>query len=151
MRTVIDDLPHVSVSRLRASGAITLDMESATIIFPAGDTFVVPLRHVRFGNGGSWSYFVCDCGCWRRVLRLYQGALACQGCLRARGLRYRVEDLGRRERAEHVASSLAGRLAGDAPARLHPRPGRTMDRRRRLETALWRAKYMAWRGIDGPA
>ena len=49
------------------------------------------LSLVRFPNGGSWSFFVCPCGRRARILRLYEGGLACLRCLAARGLRARVE------------------------------------------------------------
>ena len=49
------------------------------------------LSLVRFPNGGSWSFFVCPCGRRARILRLYEGGLACFRCLAARGLRARVE------------------------------------------------------------
>ena len=38
-----------------------------------------------------------------------------QACLEAKGLRYRVEDLSKPERAAHVAARLAARLAAAAP------------------------------------
>ena len=78
-------------------------------------TFTVALQHVHFPNGGGWSFFVCPCGRRARTLRLYDGSLACKHCLEAKGLRYRVEDLSRPERAAHVAARLAARLA--APPR----------------------------------
>ena len=143
MRIAIDDLPHVGVSRMRAAGAFQPDDATATVTFPAGDAFTVGLQHVRFPNGGGWSFIVCACGRRCRTLRLYRDDLACKHCLEAKGLRYRVEDLTKPERAAHVASRLKARLAGAVPARLHPRPGRKLDRRGRLAAALWRAEYVA--------
>jgi hypothetical protein len=143
MDAFIDDLPSVSVSRLRASGAIASADTSATVVFPDGSIFLVGLSHLQFPNGGGWSFFVCPCGRRARTLRLLGRSLSCKGCLEARGLRYRVEDLAKPERAAHVVSRLAARLNSDAPARLHPRPGRMLDRRGRLAHALWRAEYAA--------
>jgi hypothetical protein len=40
------------------------------------------------------------------------------------------------QRAIHRVRKLLAQLNSDTPARLHPRPGRTMDRRAQLETAL---------------
>jgi hypothetical protein len=147
MRMAIDDLPFVSASRMRAAGKIGPNDTTATVAFPAGPSFLVSLQHVRFPNGGGWSFFVCSCGRHARTLRLHQGGLACKGCLEAKGFRYWVEDLTRPERAAHVASRLKARLAGAAPARLHPRPGRKLDRRGRLAAALWRAEYVAARHL----
>ena len=90
MRQAIDDLPSVSVSRLRALGEITPEMKTTTVMF--GDVgFAVALALFRWPNGGSWSFFLCPCGRRARILRLYEGGLACRGCLKARGLRHRVE------------------------------------------------------------
>jgi hypothetical protein len=41
-----------------------------------------------------------------------------------------------RQRAAHQVTKLLDRLVSDQPARVHPRPGRTLDRRARLEAAL---------------
>jgi hypothetical protein len=146
--TAIDDLPSISVSRMRAAGEISADSEVATVRFPGGDAaFRVALSHRRFRNRGNWSYFICSCGRWCRTLRLYSGELGCKGCLEARGLRYRVEDLSRPERAVHVARRLKVRLLNEVPARLHPRQNQMLDRRGRLAAALWRAEYVAARHL----
>ena len=116
MRLAIDDLPSIS-SRLRALGEIRPDDKTTVVTFPRPDdapTFVVALQHIRFPNGGGWSFFQCPCGRRARTLRLYDGSPACKHCLEARGLRYRVEDLSRPERAAHVAARLAARLAAAA-------------------------------------
>jgi hypothetical protein len=141
MRTAIDDLPHVSVSRLRAAGFIRSNDTTTTVIFPAGDAFTVGLEHIRFPNGGGWSFFVCACGRRCRTLRLH-GGLACKHCLEARGLRYRVEDLSRPERAAHVASRLRERLNSDRPARLKPHLRYSkLERRSRIEAAVRRCEF----------
>jgi hypothetical protein len=49
-------------------------------------------------------------------------------------------------RAEERALSLAARLEDRAPSRLRPRPGRVLDRRRRFEAVLARAKYVVAEG-----
>jgi hypothetical protein len=145
MRIVIDDLPYVSVSRLRAAGLIRPDDTTATVAFPAPDapTFVVALQHVRFPNNGGWSFFVCPCGRRARTIRLHNGSLACKHCLEAGGLRYRVEDLSRPERAAHVASRLKPRLLSPSPARLKPHlRWSKLERRVRLTAALRRAELL---------
>jgi hypothetical protein len=77
---------------------------------------------------------------------LYPDELACKHCLEAKGLRYRVEDLTKPERAAHVASRLKPRLASASPARLKPHLRYSkLERRGRLEAALRRCEYTASR------
>jgi hypothetical protein len=143
MRTAIDDFPSLSISRLRASGAISPNDAATTVAFPAPDSpsFVVALQHLRFPNGGGWSFFVCPCGCRARILRLYEAReLACRSCLKARGMRHRVELFSdASKRTAWTAPRRLARLASSSPARLHPRPNRTLDRRANLEFALRRS------------
>jgi hypothetical protein len=136
MRTAIDDFPCLSVSRLRA-------LETVTVQFPGSDaSFVVALTHRRFPNGGGWSFFRCPCGRLARILRLSDNAPACRGCFKARGLRHRVELIATPARAAYTAPRRLARLNGP-PARLHPRPGRVLDRSSRLEAALRRSLIVA--------
>ena len=141
MQLAIDDFPFLSSSRLRALGEIRPDAPTAVIQFPDGEVFTVPVQHVRFPNGGGWSFFQCSCGRRCRTLRLYNGALACKHCLEARGFRYRVEDMSRSERAAHVAERLKARLASSSPARLKPHLWGLMERRKRLEMALRQCEF----------
>jgi hypothetical protein len=139
MRTAIDDLPSVGVSRMRASGAIRLTDTDTTVSFPDGHSFVVGLSHFRWPNGGSWSFFVCPCGRRARTLRLLDGAVCCRRCCKAAGLRYRIELIETHKRAAYIAPKLLARLHSETPARLHPRPGRMLDKRANLEFALRRS------------
>ena len=94
MKPVIDDLPAVSAARLRALGDIGRDTKTTTIRFDDGESgveFVVGVALRRFPNGGSWSMFHCRCGRRCRILRLFEGAPVCGHCIRATGMRYRVE------------------------------------------------------------
>jgi hypothetical protein len=144
MRIAIDDFPSLSVSRLRAAGAISPSARIATICFPDSDvSFVVGLSLRRFPNGGNWSFFRCPCGRSCRTLRLYEGSLACHGCLKARGLRNRIEFIPAHNRVAHTAPRLLARLTSPSPAKLYPRPGRKLDRRLRLELALRRSFIVA--------
>ena len=127
-------------------GEIRADAAAATVQFPDGEVFTVSVQHVRFPNGGGWSFFQCSCGRRCRTLRLYGGALACKHCLEARGFRYRVEDMTRSERAAHVASRLSARLASPSPARLKPHLWGKMDRRSRLEASLRQCEFRVARG-----
>jgi hypothetical protein len=143
MRVAIDDLPQSeSVSRLRAAGVITATTDVTTVGF--GDqSFSVAVAHCRFPNGGDWAFFVCPCGRRARTLRLHEGRLACRGCLRARGLRWRVELIATPARAAHVVPRLIERLTSSSPARLHPRKGRKLDRRGPLEAKVRRSLIVA--------
>jgi hypothetical protein len=143
MRLAIDDLPFLSVSRLRASGEIAAGAEAIAVRFPGSDlSFTVALSLCRFPNGGSWSFFLCRCGRRVRTLRLYNGDPACKRCLEARGFRYRVEDMSKAERAAYVAPRLRARLNSEAHARVKPHLlWSKLERRKRLEAALRRCEY----------
>ena len=85
-----DDLPSISVSRLRALGVVTAEMTRTTVGI-ADVEFEVGLDLVRFRNGNSWSFFLCPC-CGRRArtLKLFDGCVLCWRCCHRRGARYRV-------------------------------------------------------------
>jgi hypothetical protein len=142
MKTAIDDLPAVSVSRLRALGDITAEAKTTTVKFDDVE-FVVALSLRKFSNGGSWSFFVCTCGRRARILRLFEGGLACSQCLEARGLRSRVELVRTEKRAAYHAPRILARLNSTVPARINPRPGRMLDRRVNLEAKLRRSLIVA--------
>jgi hypothetical protein len=142
MKTAIDDLPAVSASRLRALGDIMAEMKTATVKFDDME-FVVALSLRRFPNGGTWSFFVCACGRRARILRLFEGGLACSRCLGARGLRPRVQLIRTERRAAYHAPRIFSRLNSTTPARIHPRPGRMLDRRANLEAKLRRSVIVA--------
>ena len=144
MKYAIDDLPAVSASRLRALGAITPDMTTTTVRFGEVD-FSVGLALRRWPNNGSWSFFVCPCGWRTRVLRLFEGGLACKRCLKARGLRYRVELIATPQRAAYLGPKRLARLASEKPARLYPRNGQMLDRRVNLERMHRRSVIVARR------
>jgi hypothetical protein len=139
MTLAYDDLPGVSVSRMRALGEITAETKVTTVTFD-DVSFNVGLALLCFANSGSWSFFLCPCGRRARILRLYEGGLACRRCLAARGLRARVELVSHAsKRTALTAPKRIERLYGDIPARLHPRPGRKLDRRANLELRLKRS------------
>jgi hypothetical protein len=98
-RIFFDELVSVSVSRLRASGAIRLDDRHGFIAF--GDKQkLVGVAHTKFPNGGSWSYFRCPkCGARSKKLWLLDDAPRCRLCLEKLGVRYRAAyGFGRSER-----------------------------------------------------
>jgi hypothetical protein len=141
-----NDLPtSPSVSRLRALGVVDWTTKSVLISFGEGDDALrreIRITHRRFPNGGDWSFFQCpQCERRARVLKLHDGAVMCWRCCAARGARYRsasgspVErDGARMARLQKLHELLAG-----GAVRLHPRRGRSLDRRRELTISLRRA------------
>jgi hypothetical protein len=139
MKAAYDELPSVSASRLRALGEITPTMETTTVRFGEVE-FVVGLTLHRFPNGGNWSKFWCPCGRRVRILRLLDGRLVCRRCC---GLRPRVQLIATPKRAAYLAAKHLERLMSTTPARLHPRPGRMLDKRINIENALRRSLIVA--------
>ena len=79
MRLTQDDCSSISVSRLRALGVVTEAMRSVRVTI-AGASCEVRLSHMRFPNGGGWSFFLCPvCGRRARVLKLFE-RIACWRC-----------------------------------------------------------------------
>jgi hypothetical protein len=137
-----DDLASVSISRLRASGLVTSDTTSVHIVFGEGNDGLrreAKVVHCRFPNGGDWSFFLCPvCGRPARVLKLHDKPMCRRCCLR-HGIGYRISsgtpverDVARVARLQKLRELLDG-----GPVRLHPRPGRRLDRRWSL-TVSWR-------------
>jgi hypothetical protein len=146
MKPVIDDLPVLLASRLRATGEIGPEATAVTIRFDNGESgveFVVGVVHQKFPNGGSWSKFVCSCGRRAQKLRLFQGRPACRRCLIAARMQYRSMCSHFSKRRVLTAPKRIERLYGGKPARLHPRPGRMLDRRVNLEAKLRRSLIVA--------
>jgi hypothetical protein len=139
-----DDLAtSESAPRLRATGVISPYTAAVVVCFGEGESVLrreVRVVHRKLRNGGSWSFFVCpQCARRARVLKLHDGRPKCWRCCRASGVRYRsangspVErDAARMARLQKLRELLDG-----GPARLHPRPGRRLDRRWSL-TVSWR-------------
>jgi hypothetical protein len=138
-RRFIDDFPSVGVSRLVAEGKIARDATRVRIHLD-GVTSEFSVSRVDFPNGGWWAFVICYCGKRARTLWLHDGQLYCRNCLMRRGFRYRCEG-GSADKGPRLAR-LRARLSSPSPARLHPRPGRTLDRRGRLEAALGRAEFV---------
>ena len=123
----IDDLPQAGVSRLRATGIITEDTCSTILKFGEHEFSVGVVA-----RRGSWSLFVCPgCARWCRTLRVYEGKLACRGCLKARGLLYQVEAIRTCNRTDYI---LQKRLA---------RPPETIKYHLRHESAIRRSLIVA--------
>jgi hypothetical protein len=133
-----DDLPSISISRLRATGQVSGDARFA-VVTCGGLRRVIGVAHRRFPNNGSWTFFLCPrCTRRARILKLHDGAVKCARCV---GLPYRCQLMSDRERAARRVEQLEALLSGSA-ARVRPRPGRVLDRRSRLEVSLRRAKVV---------
>jgi hypothetical protein len=140
-----DDLPAVSIARLRALEIITAETTA----------FLVQLGHVeqnvsvhlqKFPNNGGWSLFRCPC-CGRsaRVLRLHLDDIICHGCCTRRGVRHRCRTMGVRRRAEHRIPKLKAMLQSETSLRLKPHLWGKLERRKRLEAALRRCEFIVGR------
>jgi hypothetical protein len=139
-----DDLPSVGVSRLRANGTITAETTRTTIGL-ADVEVEVGLSLQKFPNGGSWSLFRCpSCGRKARTLRLFEGCVIWRCCV-SRGVLYRSEPMSVRRRAELRIPKLRAKLESAESLRLKPHLWGKMERRLRLEAALRRAEYVAYR------
>ena len=137
-----DDLPAVSISRLRALDIITAETR----------VFRIQLGHVeqnvrvylrRFPSGGSWSWFGCPtCGKWARTLRLHLDDIVCPGCCKRRSIRHRCEPMSVRQRAEHRIPKLKAMLQSEQSLRLKKHLYGTMEKRVRHEAALRKAELL---------
>jgi hypothetical protein len=58
-------------------------------------------------------------------------------------MRGRVELIATPARAARIVPGLIAKLTSSSPARLHPRPGRVLDRRANLEAKLRRSRIVA--------
>lgn len=143
MKPVIDSLLEVSAARLRASGDIGRDTKTTTIKFDdSGAEFVVGVTSMRLRHGGDWSMFLCRCGRRCRKLRLFEAAPACAHCIRATGMRYRIE----------MVSHASKRAALTAPKRIELLTNTTLrgikrrripSRRANMEAKLRRSLIVA--------
>jgi hypothetical protein len=148
-RKFFDEFESVRVSRFRAMGVI--DPSKNYALIPVGDrTKVFSTAHVRFSNGGGWSYFRCPkCGGRKKKLWLVDDAPRCMSCCWSLGVQYRsAYACGQSERLrerDRRVDRLQAMLEG-GPLRLKPMPpnwgNRRLDRRIRLTWALRRARIV---------
>jgi hypothetical protein len=101
-RKFFDEFESVRVSRLRATGVIDPAKREAIIPFPNGKQKLIGTAHVRFPNGGGYSYFRCPwCAKLAGVLYLVEDAPRCARCCAAMGIMYRTRmGFGRSERLQ---------------------------------------------------
>jgi hypothetical protein len=143
-RVFRDELPSVSISRLRALGVITVEMSLVVIDTPDGQV-KVGLSLLKFPNGGSWSLFRCPaCDHKGRTLWLLEGRLVCRRCCLARNVRHRCETMSRAQRAERRIPKLRAKLEGPS-LRLKPHLWGTMEHRKRLTAVLRRCEFIVAR------
>jgi hypothetical protein len=137
-----DDLPAVSISRLRSLEIITADTTEFCVRL--GDVEKMVSVHLRrFPSGGSWSWFGCPtCGKWARTLRLHFDDIVCPSCCKRRGVRNRSETMSVRQRAERRIFKLRAMLESEASLRLKPHLWGKMERRSRPKAALARAEFI---------
>jgi hypothetical protein len=141
MKRTIDDLPMVRVSALVARGCITGNAKTALVRFgDDGVEYQVGVRLRRFRNSGFWAMFICPrCGGGSQRLRLLDDRPACGKCVRASGLIYRSQSVRTENRRAVTAPPRLTQLNSERPLRVHPRPGRMLDRRANMELALKRS------------
>jgi hypothetical protein len=99
-RQFFDEFASVRVSRLRATGVVDPAKRQAIIQFPNGKDKLIGTAHVRFPNGGGYSFFRCPmCDKLAGVLYLIDDAPRCVRCCAAIGVAYRTRmGFGRSER-----------------------------------------------------
>jgi hypothetical protein len=101
---------HVIVTPPSALGAIASLAEMKQTTIGLGDV-EVGLSLQKFPDGGSGSLFRCpSCGRKAQTLRLLEGCVVCWRCCVSRGVRYRSEPMGARQRAEHRVTKLCAML-----------------------------------------
>jgi hypothetical protein len=146
MRTAIDDLSHVSASRMRAGGLIRPGDTTTTVAFAAGPSFLVGLQHVRFPNGAAGVFSSAPAAVAAGPFGFTRAGSPARAVWRPGVFVTGVEDLSRPDRAAHVASRLEPRLLSPSPARLKPHlRWSRLERRKRLEAALRRCEFVASR------
>jgi hypothetical protein len=89
-RRFFDEFAAVRVSRLRATGVI--DPAKRQVVIPFGDKQkLIGTAHIRFPNGGGYSYFRCPkCDKLAGVLYLVNDMPRCVRCCAAMGIAYRT-------------------------------------------------------------
>jgi hypothetical protein len=125
-RRFFDEFASVRVSRLRASGVI--DPAKRQAVIPFGDKQkLIGTAHVRFPNGGGYSFFRCPtCDKLAGVLYLVNDMPQCIRCCAAIGIAYRTRmGFGRRERQrarDQVLDRLIAKVETNERLRFKPAP-----------------------------
>ena len=125
-RRFFDEFTKLRISRLRATGVV--DPAKRYALIPVGEKQkLIGTAHVRFPNGGGYSYFRCPrCDRLAGVLYLIDDAPRCVRCCAAIGITYRTRmGFGRSERQharEKVLDRLIAKLETAEPLRFKPAP-----------------------------
>ena len=109
-RRFFDEFTKLRISRLRATGVV--DPAKRYALIPIGEKQKrIGTAHVRFPNGGGFSYFRCPrCDRLAGVLYLIDDAPRCVRCCAAIGMTYRTRmGFGRSER-QHARDQALDRL-----------------------------------------
>ena len=127
-RTFFDQYVSVRISRFRALGVVDPSRPQAVIPFPNGKTKLLNVSHIRFPNGGGWSFFQCP-ACMKLAQKLYlipDDAPMCYHCGQKRNVHYRSRlGFGRNERlkaSDKALDQLIAKLETTTPLRLKPAP-----------------------------
>jgi hypothetical protein len=126
-RRFFDEFESVRVSRFRAMGVIDPAKRQALIPFPNGKVKLIGTAHVRFPNGGGWSYFLCPkCAKLAVVLHLVDDTPLCSACCEALNIRHASaygfgRETRRRAQDRHL-DQLVARLETKQPLKLKPAP-----------------------------
>jgi hypothetical protein len=149
-RRFLDAFLSVRVSRLRATGVIDPSKPQAVISFPGGKQKIIGTAHVRFPNGGGWSFFVCP-GCAKLAQNLWSidDRPLCAKCCNGLNIWHRTKwGFGRHERLtakDKVLDQLIAKLEATTPLRFNPAPkhwrgrARLVSNSRRLTARMRRS------------
>ena len=147
-RRFFDEFASVRVSRFRASGVIDPAKRHAVISF--GDKQkLIGTAHVRFPNGGGYSFFRCPkCDRLAGVLYLLNDMPRCIRCCAAISIAYPPRiGFGRRERErarDNALDRLIEKVETERPLRFKPAPAswvgsrKLVDRSRSLTASMRR-------------
>ena len=122
-RRFFDEFEFVKVSRFRAMGVIDPAKREALIPFPNGKVKLIGTGHVRFPNGGGWSFFVCPkCAKLAGKLYLIDDAPLCIRCCAKLNIKHASQyGFGRDERrrtSDKHLDQLIAKLETKEPLRL---------------------------------
>lgn len=126
-RRFFDEFESVRVSRFRALGTIDPAKSQAVVPFPNGKSKLLGVQHVKFPNGGGWSFFLCP-GCKRRstVLYVIDDAARCRRCCDAMNIKYRIQygctTAERLQAREAALERLRAKALATTRLRLKPNP-----------------------------
>jgi hypothetical protein len=136
-RRFFDEFEKVRVSRFRAMGVIDPARRQALIPFPNGKVKLIGAAHVRFPNGGGWSYFLCPkCARRKRVLHLVDDTPLCSACCDALNIkhasRYAFGREERRKAQDRGLDELIAKLETNESLRYKPAPSSWRGNARRV-------------------